>query len=128
MISCVETDRLECALEPGSKHLGDARAASELDERKLTVGHLGRDACEHGVKLRQIFWQRLAASIDHGACAQTQLCAVDPGTRDFGGFVIDRKIWQPNELFGIVVRSVSGLHQIAADEVIDGRKSAGERV
>ncbi len=128
VISGVEAGSFERALEPGSKHLGDAPTPSEFDKGKLTVGYLGRDACEHSVKLRQIFWQGLTAPIDDGACAQTQLCAVNPGKRSVGRFVIDRKIRQPNELFGIVIRSACGFHEIAADEVIDGRKSTGDGV
>src|SRR5260370_39257282 len=98
MIAGVETDGLENALEPGSKHLGDGPAASEFDERKLTVRYLGRDACEHVVELRQIFWQGLAAPIDHGARAQAELCALDPGMREIGRVVLDRKISLPNHL------------------------------
>src|SRR5260370_18612232 len=70
----------------------------------------------------------MTATKDDGACAKTQLCAVNPGKRSVGRFVVDRKIRQPNELFGIVIRSACGFHEIAADEVIDGRKSTGDGV
>src|SRR5216684_3246809 len=125
MIFGVETDGFERAPEPASKHLGDAAAASELDKSELTVRNLGGNACKNFVKLRQIFWQGLTAPIDDGTCAQTKLRPVDRNRRNVGRLIIDRKIWQPDQLFGIVIRGAFGFHEIAADEVIDRRKSAG---
>jgi len=49
VICGVETNGFERAIESGSKHHGDALAASELDEGELAVGDLGCNPREHFV-------------------------------------------------------------------------------
>jgi hypothetical protein len=91
-------------------------------------GHLGGDARENLVVLRQVFWQRLRAPIDRGVPAQSELGATDLNRRDIDRLVVDGKIGQPDQLLRIVHLFISRFHEIAADEVIDGRKTAGDRM
>ncbi len=66
MIRDLEAECGEAALETNSKQIGDLPAPAELDEGELAVRHLGRNARENVVVLRQIFRQRLRAPINHG--------------------------------------------------------------
>ena len=74
----VEAEHGEGAVEPPAQALGHLVAMMRLDESKLAVANLARDARKNLVVLRQVFEQRLAAPIGDGRRAQAELLAAEP--------------------------------------------------
>ena len=121
----LQAECIECPIETLVEKLGYMRAFVILDEGELAIVYRARNSGKHLIELRQIFVKRLAAPIDDGGGAQSQMLPTDGGRLCIDRFIVDRQIGQPDQPFRVVILAVGRLHQIAAEVIVDCRKAAG---
>ena len=128
MIRGLQAEGSEGTFETRLEQLGDVPAPTEFDEDKLAVRYPGGDTREDFVELRQVFGQRLRAPINHGISPQPEFAPSYWSRYDVDRLVMDGKIGQSNQFFRIMRVGVRRLHQVAAEKIVDGRKSARDRM
>src|SRR4051812_24099858 len=120
-----QSNRREGAVKSLPEQFGDIRARRMLDERELAIRRGNGDAWENIVILRQILVKRLAAPKHRRARVKAELRPPDPRRHNVEWLVIDRQIWQSDQLFRVVLLAIGGFHQIAREIIVQRWKSAG---
>src|SRR6202049_800222 len=124
-IQAISSERLSQSL---FKQIGDSLSTIVGKEDELAVGCLERNAGKDLIELRQIFEKRLAAPKGRSGSAQPEFRASQCDGRNLRRFIIDRQVGKSDQVFGVMFLSSRRLHQIAADVVVERRKSAGGRM
>src|SRR5262249_10336469 len=96
-----------------------------FDEYKLAIANVSRDARKDLIELRQVLVERLAAPIDGGRGAESEIRATERDWPRIERFIINRQIRQTDQAFSVVVLCLRWLHQLAAEVIIKRWKSAG---
>src|SRR5262245_48897601 len=99
-----------------------------FNENKLRIGHGLRDAREDLIKLRPVHVKRAPAPEHDPTRPQADVLAAQRWQRVLEWLVVIRQVRQPDQLLGIMVIGIGGLHQVAAEEEINGRIATRLRV
>src|SRR4051812_44457006 len=99
-----------------------------LNEDELAVAHLLRNSWKYPVEARKVLVERLRAPKLQGARTITEIRHFDRTRLPLGGLVVAGQIGKPDQALGVMILAIRRFHQIAADKIIERRKSTCRRM